>query len=198
MRSVIVLNGPIGVGKTTLGRALAHELGGAFVDSDDLRDPAKRWVEEVLSLTNALVRAGMAALAGRPVLVIAMPLRARDWALLRARFRAEGVAAFCVTLAADEGAILDPARGRAFSAAERCRIAEMIAQGYAARPFSDLVVRTDRAGLAETLGRLLDGCRALLRREFTLRARAVAGLPHGAAPAGRCPAGLARVAGRRS
>ena len=66
MRSVIVLNGPIGVGKTTLGRALARELGGAFVDSDDLRDHAKRWVEEVLSLTNALVRAGMAALASRP------------------------------------------------------------------------------------------------------------------------------------
>src|SRR3954454_22228357 len=88
MRSVIVLNGPIGVGKTTLGRALARELGGTFVDSDDLRDPAKRWVEEVLSLTNALVRAGMEALAGRPVLVIAMPLRARDWALLRARFHA--------------------------------------------------------------------------------------------------------------
>ena len=41
----------------------------------------------------------------------------------------------------------------------------MIAQGYAARPFSDLVVRTDRAGFAETLRRLLDGCRALLRRE---------------------------------
>src|SRR3954447_11097756 len=165
MRSVIILNGSIGVGKTTLGRALARELGGTFVDSDDLRDPVKRWVEEVLSLTNALVRAGMAALAGRSILVIAVPLRARDWALLWARFHAEWVAAFCVTLAADEGAILDPARGRAFSAAERCRIAEMIAQGYAARPFSDLVVRTDCGGFAETLGRLRDGCRALLRRE---------------------------------
>ncbi len=194
MRSVIILNGPVGVGKTTLGRALARDLGGAFVDSDDVRDPAKRWIEEVLSLADALVRAGMAALASRPVLVIAMPLRARDWALLRARFRAEKVAAFCVTLAADESAILDPARGRLFSAAEQCRIAEMIAQGYAARPFSDLVVRTDRAGLAETLGRLPGTSPA----GVALRARAVAGLPHGAAPAGRCPAGLARVAGRRS
>lgn len=164
MRSVIVLNGPIGVGKTTLGRALARELGGAFIDSDDLRDPSKRWLGQVLSLTNALVRAGMDVLASRPVLVVAMPLRARDWTLLRARFRAEGVAAFCVTLAADEGAILAPARGRAFSAAERNRITEMIAQGYAARPFSDLVVRTDRADLAETLSQLREGCRPLLRR----------------------------------
>ena len=164
MRSVIVLNGPIGVGKTTLGRLLARELGGAFIDSDDLRDPAKRWLDEVLSLTNALVRAGMEALAGSPALVVAMPLRPRDWVLLRARFRAEGVATFCVTLAADEGAIQAPARGRAFSAVERDRIAEMIAQGYAARPFSDLVVRTDCAGVAETLSRLRDGCRSLLRR----------------------------------
>jgi hypothetical protein len=164
MRSVIVLNGPIGVGKTILGRALARELGGAFVDSDDLRDPAKRWIDQVLSLPDALVRAGMDALASRQVLVVAMPLRARDWALLQARFRAEGVAALCVTLAADEDAILAPARGRAFGAAERDRVAEMIAQGYAARPFSDLVVRTDRAGFAETLGRLREGCLPLLRR----------------------------------
>jgi DNA polymerase III delta prime subunit len=164
MRSVIVLNGPIGVGKTTLGRALARELGGAFIDSDDLRDPSKRWLDQVLSLTNALVRTGMEVLASRPVLVVAMPLRARDWALLRARFRAEEVAAFCVTLAADEGAILAPARGRAFSTAERNRITEMIAQGYAARPFSDLVVRTDRADFAETLSQLREGCRPLLRR----------------------------------
>jgi hypothetical protein len=71
--------------------------------------------------------------------------------------------AFCVTPAADEEAILAPARGRAFSAAERYRVAEMIAQGYAARPFSDLVVRTDRAGFAETLCRLQEGCRPLLR-----------------------------------
>lgn len=164
MRSVIVLNGPVGVGKTTLGRALARELGGAFIDGDDLRNPAKRWIDEVLSLADALVRAGMEALASRPVLVVATPLRARDWALLRARFRAEGVAAFCVTLAADEDAILAPGRGRAFGAAERARVAEMIAQGYAARPFSDLVVRTDRAGFAETLDGLRDGCRLLLRR----------------------------------
>jgi hypothetical protein len=117
----------------------------------------------LLGLADALVRAGMEALATRPVLVVAMPLRARDWALLPARFHAEGVTALCVTLAADEDAILAPGSGRAFSAAERSRIAEMIAQGYAARPFSDLVVRTDRAGSPETLGCLREGCRLLLR-----------------------------------
>jgi hypothetical protein len=41
----------------------------------------------------------MAALAERPVLVIAMPLRAREWIVFRARFGAGEIATYCVTLA---------------------------------------------------------------------------------------------------
>src|SRR4051794_9271535 len=140
MRSVIALNGPVSVGKTTLGRALARELGATFVDSDDLRDAPRRWVDEVLSAADRLVLAGIETLAGCPILVVAMPLRARLGVPARG-FRAEGAAAFCATLAADEDAILAPGRGRAFSGAERGRVAEMIAQGYADRPFRDFAAR---------------------------------------------------------
>lgn len=163
MRSVIFLSGPIGVGKTTLGRALAASLGGAFIDSDDLRDRSKSWLGEVLSHARRLVAAGMAALEAAPVLVVAKPLRCRDWAFLRGAFAAHGVAAYCVTLSADPERIVAPARGRNFSPQERARIGEMIAQGYGARPFSDLVLATDMAGFDETASRLARACAGLLR-----------------------------------
>jgi hypothetical protein len=90
MRQAISLNGPIGAGKTTLGRALATALGAAFIDSDDFRDRSKRWFEETLTLANALVRAGTSALEERPVLVIAMPLRAREWIFFSRAVRCGG------------------------------------------------------------------------------------------------------------
>ena len=37
---IVVLMGVCGCGKTTVGRALAHELGWTFVDADDLHPPA--------------------------------------------------------------------------------------------------------------------------------------------------------------
>jgi shikimate kinase len=57
MMSTIFLNGPIGVGKTRLGRALAARLGGAFIDSDDLRDYSKSWIGEFLTGSRKLVQA---------------------------------------------------------------------------------------------------------------------------------------------
>ena len=162
MRQVIFLNGPIGAGKSSLGRALATALDAAFIDSDDFRDCSKSWFEESLTLANALVGAGMSALGKRHVLVIAMPLRAREWIFFRARFGAEEIATYCVTLAVGFDAVLDPKRGRAFASDERVRIKEMIEQGYAARPFSDLILATDREGFAGTLAELTASCRRLL------------------------------------
>ncbi len=162
MREVIILNGPIGVGKTTLGRAFAERLGDVFIDNDDLRNRSKRWIDEVLTVIDRLVAIGVEILARSPVLVIAKPLRAREWTMLQAKFRTQGAKIFCVTLTASADAILDPARGREFSAGERDRIAEMIAQRYAARPFSDLTIRTNQASFKDTLERLVGGSRKLL------------------------------------
>ncbi len=162
MRGVIILNGPIGVGKTTLGRALAASLGGAFIDSDDLRDRRFTWLGEVLAHARRLVSAAMAALETVPVAVVARPLRCQDWLFLKGSFARRGVRAWCVTLAADPARIVDPARGRAFSEGERARIAAMVAQGYAARAFSDLVVATDAAPFDATAARLAAACRLLL------------------------------------
>lgn len=162
MRGVIILSGPIGVGKTTLGRAAAAALGAGFIDGDDLRDRRFTWLGEVLRHKRRLVEAGMAALERAPALVVAQPLRCQDWLFLKGAFAARGVPARCVTLAADPARITDPSRGRSFSDGERARIAQMVAQGYAARPFSDLILATDAAPFAATAARLAADCRRLL------------------------------------
>jgi len=58
--------------------------------------------------------------------------------------------------------ILSPGRGRAFDAQEQARAAEMIAQGYADRPFSDAIVETDRASLVDTTETVVAACRRLV------------------------------------
>jgi hypothetical protein len=104
----------------------------------------------------------MAALEHVPVLVVAQPLRCQDWLYMKGSFARRGVPAWCVTLAAEPGRILDPGRGRRFSEGERARIVQMVAQGYAARRFSNAVVATDLAGFDATAARLEASCRRLL------------------------------------
>jgi hypothetical protein len=89
-------------------------------------------------------------------------LRDRDWAFFEARFEAEGVTVHCITLAAKAESILGPGRDREFSAHEQARIEEMIAQGYARRPFSDVIVETDRASLAATAEAVVVACQDLM------------------------------------
>lgn len=163
--TVIILNGPIGVGKTALGRLAATKLGASFIDSDDLGDPSKKWFEQGLSTARALVAATLAALNEKRVVVVARPLRARDWAVFKRRFEAEGVVVHCITLAARAESILGPGRGRTFDAEEAARSREMIAQGYGKRPFSRAVIETDRTGLGETADALVALCRSLLARQ---------------------------------
>ena len=160
--TVIFLNGPIGVGKTALGRRAAVELGASFIDSDDLGDSSKQWFEQVLSDAKALVGAVMATLGERPVVLVAKPLRARDWTFLKDCFEAQSVTVHCITLTARLDSILSPSRGRAFDAQEQARAAEMIAQGYADRPFSDVIVETDRASLVDTTETVVAACRRLV------------------------------------
>ena len=159
MKSVIFLSGPIGAGKTTLGRALGERIGGAFIDGDDHSDPEHPWYCSILRTSAAIVRTGLAMLDGKPALVIAYPLDCIAWIYFRRKFEAAGIAPLFVSLQASFAAITSQERGRSFSSEEKERIQAMIAEGYGARPFSDLVVNTDGPTFAAILAQLEAGIR---------------------------------------
>lgn len=148
-RVAIFLEGPIGSGKTTLGRALAPRLSGRFLDGDDYSDAGRPWHGSILTTSRAIVEAGLRVLEDAPVVVIAYPLRCTNWIYFRRRFAAAGVRTVFVSLDARWETIVDPSRGRSFDGEERARIREMIAQGYGRRPFSDLRFATDRTTVEE-------------------------------------------------
>ncbi len=155
--AAIFLMGTIGAGKSTLGRALARELGGAHVEGDDFHRPPKPWFATSLSTCRGVLSAVLAGAAeGRPV-VVSYPLRCREWIFYRRRLAEAGIRSLFVSLVAAAEAILAPDRGRAFTAGERRRIREMLAEGYDARLFSDLVVRTDQGDVEDSLAGLVAG-----------------------------------------
>jgi hypothetical protein len=160
--SAVFLNGPIGAGKTTLGQALAAELGAGFIDGDDHADPNRAWYGSIKTTSESIVRTGFEILKTCPVVVIAYPLARTNWIYFSRKFGDAGVRTIFVSLRARFERITDPGRGRAFSPAERIRIREMIAEGYGDRAFSDLVVDTDEADFAVTLARLTEGVQALI------------------------------------
>jgi hypothetical protein len=158
----IFLSGPIGVGKTTLGRAFAERLSGGFIDGDDYSDPDRPWYCSVLQTSRAIVQAGMTILKSRDAVVIAYPLGCINRIYFRRKFGDAGVVPLFVALRASYPSIVDERRGRTFSSEERERIQIMIAEGYGARPFSDLVLDTDRASFLATLAQLEREIRRLI------------------------------------
>ena len=154
MKFAIFLNGPVGAGKTTLGRVLAERLAGGFLDGDDFSDPGRPWYCSILQTSRAVVRASEAILEHKGVVVIAYPLNCISWVYFRRRLSESGIDSLFVSLRASYATIVDERRGRVFSPEERDRIRVMIAEGYGARPFSDLVFDTDKADFAETVARL--------------------------------------------
>lgn len=60
-KCAVFLNGPVGSGKTSLGRAIAACNGAAFIDGDDLSDPNRPWFCSILQTSRAIVREGGAA-----------------------------------------------------------------------------------------------------------------------------------------
>lgn len=159
--AAIFLTGTIGAGKSTLGRALAHRIGGGHVEGDDYQQPPKPWFGTSLATSRGVLGAALALAAqGRPA-VISYPLRCREWIFYRRRLGEAGIGSAFVCLAATEEALLAPGRGRVFDAAERRRISEMLNQGYGARGFADLIVRTDRSSADETLDELVQGLEQL-------------------------------------
>ncbi|HHX4058676.1 MAG: shikimate kinase [Burkholderia contaminans] len=143
--TVIHLNGPINSGKTTIGVALARVLPDArFIDGDDHDAPEDapfdvQWAIALERLVTQITH------ARERHLVIAYPIGEPEFERLRAACDACGARLYVVTLAPPE-AIASSNRGsRALTDWERNRIAEMYREGYASRPFSQMVLETSDA-----------------------------------------------------
>jgi hypothetical protein len=151
---ILFLTGPIGVGKTTLGGALAAALGGTFVEGDDFQQPDKPWFASSLRVARGVVDAASAA-AGHGPVVAGYPLRCIDHLYLRGRLGERGIETIFVNLSMPAERILAPGRGRAFTPWERARIAEMVAQGYDRRDWADFLFEPADAPIEENVARLL-------------------------------------------
>ncbi|WP_143012275.1 hypothetical protein [Methylobacterium phyllostachyos] len=162
--TIIFVSGPIGAGKSTLGRGLAEQLAGVFLDGDDFSHPDLPWYSCILQTSRSIVQAGTAAVERFEVAVVAYPLRRTDWVYFKRSFEDRGMKTVFISLRAAYSSIVDPKRGRTFSNEERARIQVMIAEGYGARPFSDLIIDTDLGSFSETLAILERDVRRIVER----------------------------------
>jgi predicted kinase len=138
----VVLHGSIGVGKTTLGKALARHLGGSYIDGDQFQDAGRPWFASSRKVAGELVKAAVRATHTGAPAVLGYPLRCTDHIHLKHRLATAGVRTFFVNLQAPLEIIVAPARGRSFTEWERQRTAEMIEQGYNSRPWSNAWIDT--------------------------------------------------------
>jgi hypothetical protein len=159
MGHVIFFEGPIGVGKTSLGRVVAETLGHGFIDGDDHSEPGPRYASS-LTTSRGIVKACRIALKASPHVIVAYPLRCINWVYFQGHFARHRLGCISVSLTADIYNIC--ARERRLSPEEAIRSAEMIAQGYGARPFSAVQMRTDTAPLEQTAQDLAQRLHSLL------------------------------------
>ncbi len=157
--SVILIDGPIGVGKTTLGRAAASNLALGFIDGDDYSAPGY-WLRSILRTSRKIVSASENTLRTYPAVIVSYPLRCTNWLYFSQTFGRMGIACHCIGLIADISAI--SARQRKLDARELARSAEMAAQGYGQRSFSAAILRTDEVGFEATSQRLANNVSELL------------------------------------
>nr|WP_319391484.1 shikimate kinase [uncultured Cohaesibacter sp.] len=158
-RHVLLFDGPIGVGKSTLGKAVAGRLGFAFIDGDD-HCKTERWLASSLRTNQSIASASSALLERFSGVIVAYPVRRTNWIFFRETFARSGHCCHCIGLIAGPDHIAR--RERQLSQAELTRSAEMIEQGYGQRPFSTLVFRTDEGDLEESCARLTVRIRDLL------------------------------------
>ncbi len=146
-KSVIMLDGAVGVGKTSLGRAAAERLGVGFLDGDDYA-VAGQWLRTILQTSRKIVAAAQEVLTTQDTAIISYPLRCTNWIYYKARFERMGVHFYSIGLWADITAIDNRARRLSFGELARSR--EMLAQGYGQHRFHDQIIRTDLAGFDDT------------------------------------------------
>lgn len=160
-KTVFLLDGPIGVGKTTLGKSVAAQLGLRFIDRDDHTESGP-WLGSVRRTSHRVLEASITALEGRPGVIVAGPVRCVDWLFYVGNLRRIGVACHCIGLIAESAHI--EGRARVLDPEERRRSREMIVQGYGRRPFNRATLRTDRGDLEQISTRCSTYLSALLKR----------------------------------
>lgn len=138
----VVLHGSIGVGKTTLGEALARHLSASYIDGDQFQQAGRPWFASGRKVFGELVSAAVSATHKGAPAVLGYPLRCTDHIYLKRRLATAGLRSFFVNLHAPLEIIVAPERGRSFTKWERQRTAEMIEQGYNSRPWSNAWIDT--------------------------------------------------------
>jgi hypothetical protein len=142
MATAILINGPVASGKSTVASALVARVPGAVLIEGDDHIPnvagLSREARWALALDGIAAQLREVLAAGRPV-AVAWPLTEDAFRRLVATAHDAGGEAVCITLAPPLASVLT-GRGRKLTPAECGRIREMYAEGYASRPFSDLVI----------------------------------------------------------
>lgn len=154
LKYAILVDGTIGVGKTTMGRELACRFDGAFIDRDDHRAWGKPWYCSSLNTCRSILSTATDAFHKRNFVFISGPLRCLDWVYFSGHFGRAGAGVVSIGLQASCENITDQTRGRTFSEGERERMEEMIQEGYGARTYNDFYMRTDQAGISATADQL--------------------------------------------
>lgn len=159
MKGVLVFNGPVGVGKSIIGRAVAIKLRCPFIDADDLRNHEISWVTDNRKTLLRLADLVLKHIPHTDRVVGARPLRKRDLLFLQARLESHEVSVNVVTLSAGLDDILSSRRQRRLSPAEAARAKKMIEEGYASRDFSATILRADGLPVEETISLALQAIR---------------------------------------